>query len=177
MIKKENYFIEMEDEIKLCEIPLNQVTFLKIFSSYLDSIGVKCVVEKNTEIHKNSYLFELNLFCHFYYSISINLNEKELKKNLFELIDLDPKTLIKKTDIIIIRKDEMSSEVFNLSSLDIVFNDNFYFIFIKRIQNEFEMRMIFDEFQQKYNDKIEHLKLHYLMPKFCVSKDFIGKNI
>lgn len=174
-VEREHHFFSMKSEIKIWEIPLNQVTFLRIFSSYLESIGVKCFLEDETQ-NANLQLFDLNLFCHFYFSVETTMKEQTLKSNLFDLIDIDPKTLIKKSDIIILPSDSLkeSLQIFSNDKRETKKNAKTFLVFIRRIENEFEFKLIFKAFEKKYKKHISYLKLNYLMPRFSISKECIG---
>ena len=176
MTRTQSHFREARADIKFWEIPLNRVTFLKIFSSYLDSIGVKCFVRERAPQSRNLQLFELNLFCHFYYSLQTGFSEKRLKHVLFEMIDLDPRTIIKKTDIVVLARDELSPAIVDLHSgeLDAAEEGNFFLVFIRRAQNEFEIKSIFRTLARKYPGDVRDLHMHYLMPKFELAEQCIG---
>lgn len=177
MLRTQAHFREAHSDIKFWEIPLNQVTFLKIFSSYLDSIGVKCSVQEDGHSPRNAQLFELNLFCHFYYSIHTQFSEKQVKDVLFEMVDLDPRTIIKKTDIVVLARDELSASILDLHQFKRLGTENFFLVFIRRVQNEFEMKSIFKKLAAKHPRNVTSLQMHYLMPRFVMSKHCIGSSV
>ena len=104
------------------------------------------------------------------------MKEQTLKSNLFDLIDIDPKTLIKKSDIIILPSDSLkeSLQIFSNDKRETKKNAKTFLVFIRRIENEFEFKLIFKAFEKKYKKHISYLKLNYLMPRFSISKECIG---
>jgi hypothetical protein len=94
---------------------------------------------------------------------------------------VDPKTLIKKSDIIILHMESLDPEMkhFLRQEQSVVSGNtsasfNSFLVFIRRIANEFEFKSIFHSFRKKFPNKILDLSLKYLMPQFSLSKDCIG---
>ena len=179
---KTKFFDKHSKKIKLFETPLNRVTFIKIFSSFLSYIGVRFAFNDYFYRKENIKLFDLNLFCEFFYSVNTSLNFKELKDTLFEIIDQNPKTNTKKTDIIILDVEDLDNEFREeiegtLSSsvdLDALSDKKTFYVFIKRLKEEREMKKIFVNLKMLHPKKVGRMEIHFLSPVFSLHQDCIG---
>lgn len=166
------FFENNKKKINYSEIPLNSVTFIKIFSNFLKSLNIKVELEEKSKF--NFHMFDLTLFTYFFFSFKFNDCIETLINEIFDLVEKNSSLTIKKNEIIILNCEEILKTNPNFCNNFEIDCDRL-FLFFRGHNIQVNIKNLLEEYNQTCSVKLENIKIHHIVPKFKLNSNMISK--
>lgn len=166
------FFESNKKKINYSEIPLNSVTFIKIFSYFLKSLNIEVELEEKSEL--NFHMFDLTLFTYFFFSFKFNNSIETLINEIFDLVEKNSSLTIKKNEIIILNCQEILKTDSNFCN-NFGIDSDCLLLFFRGHNIQTNIKNLLEEYNQTCSVKLEDIKIHHIVPKFKLNSNMISK--